>query len=710
MGTANREKKTGKTGHGASAPASASLNPDGVEAFTGRQALGILALGLLVAVSYVPVMLWGGFVWDDRVITDAGLLHKLSGLWRIWFSPNDLKVWEGHYWPLVYTTFWLEHKLWGVTPLGYHVVNVGLHFVNTVLLRRLLARLAVPGAWVVAAVFAVHPVHVESVAWVIERKDLLSTVFYLAACLTWVRFGAAPRVGSGRYLLTLALFVGGLLCKSIVVTLPAALVLWLWWKQGRVAGADWLRVVPFFAVGLGIVMADVTFSRLKENVVLDYSMGERVLIAGHALWFYAGKLVWPVGLAVIYPHWEVGVADLGAWGYVLGAGAVVGGLWGLRHRVGRGPLVGVVFFGVTLLPVLGFVDYGYMQFSFVADRYQYLAGIGVLGAGIGAAAYGLGHLRCGGMVRWVGVSVVLIVLVVLGTLTWQQAGIYRDNVTFYTHILSHNPTARSIQYNLGNALLDAQRTEEALAAFHVAVEQNPDSVDARSNTGRALMDLDRLDEAEERLRHALEMDPRHTVSLQNLALVRIRQQRHDEALDIYRRLIKIDPGSAGGHSGMGIALHYLGRTDEALQSIDLALSLDPTYAEALNNRELMPQVKAHADAGFVLMEEGRLDDAEKHLRYVLKIDPVYTVSIENLALLQLRRQRYGEARVLYQRLVALDADNAKAWSGMGIALFYLGRTDEALQSIDRALTLDPTLESARVNRAAMRESLQRSGQ
>ncbi len=711
MGKANGEKKTGKAGRvtSASAPASASLNPDGAETCTGRQALGILALGLLVGISYIPAVLWGGFVWDDRVITDAGLLHELSGLWRVWFSPNDLKVWEGHYWPMVYTSFWLEHKLWGVHPVGYHVVNVLLHFGNTLLLRRLLGRLGVPGAWVIAAVFAVHPVHVESVAWVIERKDLLSTLFYLAACLTWVRGGAAPRWGSGRYLWTLALFVLGLLCKSIVVTLPAALVLGAWWKQGRVSGADVLRVVPFCLVGVGIAVADVSFSRVKESVILDYSLPERVLIAAHAVWFYVGKLLWPVGLAVIYPHWDVSVTNPLAWGYVVAAGTVVAVLWWQRRRIGRGPLAGVLFFGVTLGPVLGFVDYGYMQFSFVADRYQYLASIGVLGAVVGAAASGLAHARGGSVGRWGAAGVVLLAIVVLGTLTWRQAGIYRDNVTFYTHVLSHNPTARSAQYNLGIALLDAQRPEEALAAFRIATEQRPDSVDARSNTGRVLMDLDRLDEAENHMRRALEMDPRHTVSLRNLALVRIRQQRHEEALDIYRRLITIDPGNVGGHSGMGIALHYLGRTDEAVQSVDRALSLDPTYAEALNNRELMPQVKAHTDAGFALMEEGRLDEAEKHLRYVLKVDPVYTVSIENLALLQLRRQRYDEALVLYQRLVALDADNAQAWSGMGIALYYLGRTDEAVQSVDRALALDPTLEAARVNRAAMQENLRQSG-
>ncbi len=593
MGKVRREKKTPRVGPatepGSSARerASAVANPAAGEAFTGGQAFGVLALVLLVGVSYIPAVLWGGFVWDDRGIIESKAIHELSGLWRIWFSPRDVLRWEAHYWPLVYTSFWLEHKLWGLNPLGYHVVNVVLHFVNTVLLWRLLARLAVPGSWVVAAVFAVHPVHVESVAWVIERKDLLSTLFYLAACLTWVRFGAAPRLGSGRYLLTLALFVWGLLCKSIVVTLPAALVLWSWWKQGRVSGADWLRVVPFFAVGLGIVVADVSFSRLKENVALDYSMVERVLIAAHALWFYAGKLLWPEGLAIIYPHWAVGVANPVAWGYVFAAGALPAALWLLRHRMGRGPLAGVVFFAVTLVPVLGFVDYGYMQFSFVADRYQYLAGIGVLAAGIGAAAYGLGHIRYGGMGRWGVGGVVLIALVVLGTLTWRQAGLYRDRLTFYSHIVSHNPTARSAQYNLGTALLDAQRTEEALAAFRIATEQRPDHVKAYTNTGTALMRLGRTDEAEKSLRRALDINPRHGISLLNLAAVKIRQGRDAEALNLYRRLIEVAPRNAAAHAGMSIALRNLGRTDEALRSIDRALSLDPTQKHALRNRELI---------------------------------------------------------------------------------------------------------------------------
>lgn len=680
----------------------------------------MLALGMLVAVSYAPAVLWGGFVWDDRVITEAPPIRNWNGLWSIWLSPSDLEFWEGHYWPLVYTTFWLEHKLWGFAPAGYHAVNVLLHAANTLLLWHVLLRLAVPGAWVVAAVFAVHPLHVESVAWVLERKDVLSALFYLAAFWTWDRFVDEPYAKGRmrRYVSTLALFVLGMLSKSIVVTLPAALLIRQWWKRGRVVTADLVPLVPFFVAGLAIAAADTSFYRSKEAVFFDYSPIERVLIAAHALWFYVGKLLWPAGLAVIYPHWEVRVADPLAWGYVAAAVTAGAAFWFLRHRIGRGPLAGALFFAVTLAPVLGLVDFGYMQFSFVADRYQYLAGIGVITVIVGSAAAcflrlvapsyspveGFHSDRLPTAAKWGMVGVVSVFLIVLGALTWRQADIYRDNVTFYTHILAHNPTARSAQYNLGNALITAQRPEEALAAFRIATAQQPDSVDAHSNTGRALMDLGRLDEAADRLRHALEMDPRHKVSLQNLALVRVRQHHPEEALDIYRRLLEIDPRHVGGHSGMGIALHYLGRTDEALQSVDRALALDPTYAEALVNRELMPQVRSHAEAGRALMEQERFDEAEQHLRYVLQIDPAYTTALQNLALLQLRQQRYDEALTLYRRLVEMNPDHAEAHSGLGVALYSLGSVEEALESLDRALSLDPTLEEARTNREAMRQS------
>ena len=340
--------------------------PHPSDGFSRRDGLALAVLGLLIAACYFPATRHG-FVWDDEILTTLDAIRNWSGLWDLWFAPGSAYrqggVGEGHYWPLLYTTFWLEHKLWGFAPAGYHLVNLGLHFANTALLWRLLERLGAPGAWFAAALFAVHPVHVESVAWVIARKDLLATLFYLAAFLFWLRYDEAPR--TRRYAATLALYAAGVLCKSIAVTLPGALLIWQWWKRGRVTGPELRRLLPFFGLGLAIASLDWRIYQ-KWNLSFDYSLVERVQIAAHSLWFYASQWLWPFDLGLMYSHWEIGVESASAWGYVLAAVAAVGLLWWLRGRIGRGPLACVLFFGVALSPVLGFVDFGYMNISFVA--------------------------------------------------------------------------------------------------------------------------------------------------------------------------------------------------------------------------------------------------------------------------------------------------------------------------------------------------------
>ena len=542
------------------------------------QPLAVPTLVLLVAVSYGPAY-FAGFVWDDRVFTQALAVRDLDGLGRIWFSPSEIRD-EGHYWPLVYTTFWLEHKLWGFAPAGYHIVNVLLHIANTLLLWRLTERLAVPGAWAIAAVFAVHPLHVESVAWVIERKDLLSGLFYLAAFATWVRFAERPR--PGRYLLALSLFALGMLCKSIVVTLPAALAIWHWWKQGRITGTDLLRLTPLAAAGAAIAALDVSFYNEREPVFLGYTAVERVLIAAHALWFYVGKLLWPGGLAVVYPHWEVNAGNPVAWAYLAAAAAAVAGLWLLRNRLGRGPLAGVLFFAVTLSPVLGFVDYGYMQFSFVADRHQYLAGIGLMAVVVGAAAHGASRLPAW---RKGAAGALAAALAVLAALTWRHAEIYRDGKILFTHVIAHNPTARFAHRNLGEALSKEGKWNEALAAFRIAVEHTPDDDRDHSNVGAALIMLNRPEEAEEPFRRALALNPRSTYALQNFASLKIRQQRYREALDLFRRLVRVDPRNPSAHHGLGTALYFLGKPEKALAHLERALALDPMRDDIRTNRD-----------------------------------------------------------------------------------------------------------------------------
>ena len=550
-----------------------------LDRFSRRDALAAVALALLAGICYLPAMLWGGFVWDDHIWYQSQAVLEWSGLSSIWSWPSVIER-ERHFWPLTYSTFWLEHKIWGLEPTGYHVVNVLLHLLNSLLLWRLLLRLTAPGAWVVAAVFAVHPLHVESVAWIIERKDVLSGLFYLTAVLVWLRFLEQPR--PWRYGLALLLFVAGLLSKSVVVTLPAALLIVQWWKTGRITGKDLLRLAPFFLVALLITAADLySYDSGRHN--FDYSWPERLLIASRALWFYVGKLVWPTDLSIIYSRWNISLGDPWGWLYLAAALALATVLWFARHRIGRGPLAGALFFAVTLSPALGFVNYGYMGYSLVADRFQYLAGIGVMAVIIGAAVHGASRLSGGLKMGAAGLLMVLLAL--LGAATWRQAGFYRDNLHYFGHIVSLNPVARNAQRNLSQELLKAGRLDEALAAARIAVEQRPRQARLHSLLGEILADLHRLDKAEENYRRALELDPRNKAALKYLATSYFNRKRYQEALDLYRKISAVEPDDAKTHNNIGATLYYLGQTEAAVRSFKQALSLDPTLEGARTGLE-----------------------------------------------------------------------------------------------------------------------------
>ena len=660
--------------------------------YSRQDVIAFLAIGLLIVVSYLPAMLWGGFVWDDKILTNAEPVREVSGLWQIWFSPSAIGE-EGHYWPLVYTTFWLEHKLWGFSPTGYHVVNVLLHLANTLLVWHILRRLTVSGAWMVAAVFAVHPLHVESVAWVIERKDVLSGLFYLAAMLGWLRFVEQPR--PRRYVWPLALYVAALLSKSIAVTLPAALLICHWWKQSRVTSTDLLRLVPLGVVGLVITVGDLSFYQSMEAVSLGYSLTERMLIAARALWFYAGKLLWPFELAVIYPFWDIRVADSLAWGYLIAAIALTVALWHFRMQLGRGPLAGALFFAVTLSPVLGFIDYGYMQYAFVADRFQYLAGIGVLAVVIGSATYGVRRLL--GLWQKGALGIGAVVLVVLGVLTWRQASVYRDDETLHRHIISHNPQARNAHLNLGIVLYNQRRYEEALEVAHIAVERRPDYSKAHTSLGLILSELGSFEEAETHLRRAIALDPQGRDTHLKLGEALYNQRRYEEALKATRVAVEQAPDLSKAHANLGVVLKALGRYEEAIDALAQAAALDP------DSTQTAAELNFHM--GQAAQKNGQPEAAEYYI-HALELDPHHAQALHWLAMLRAKQQRFAEALELFQRLIDIDPSDAVAHGDMGLVLFHLGRSAEALQHLDQALSLDPTLENARANRAALLEAME----
>ncbi|MDE0219702.1 MAG: tetratricopeptide repeat protein, partial [Spirochaetaceae bacterium] len=560
-----------------------------------------------------------------------------------------------------------------------------------------------------------HPLHVESVAWIIERKDVLSALFYLTAVLTWIRFDESP--GPGRYALALVLFAAGLLCKSVVVTLPVALLIWHWWRRGRIAPVDLLRLAPFVAVGVAITLADLAFYASREPLELGYSLGQRALIAARALWFYAGKLVWPFDLAVIYPLWEIETGDLLAWVYLAGAAALAVVLWLARRRIGRGPLAGALLFAVTLAPVLGFIDYGYMQFSFVADRFQYLAGIGVMAVLIGAAAHGTRKLPEAARMTASGLAVALVLGLAL--LTWRQAGIYRDEVTLFSHIVALNPQARDAHLNLGNALIEAGRNEDGLAASRIAVEQRPESADAHSNLGLALMNLERFEEADAALRQARELDPNHQSALQNSAELLRKQGRHQEAVETYLAVLQRDGRYALAYAGLGDALFQLQRYEAAVDALGTAIAIDPglpfagtlylLMGRAARSLGQLDSAEAYfreataiapdgaaalLDLAGVLRAQGRRDEAEAVLSRARELRPNDPANLQNIAEALRKEQRYEEALAAYREVLAIAPDYALAHAGIGDTLFRMQRFDESLETLNRALALQPDLKVA----------------
>lgn len=632
----------GRQGSGSSVPGSAVPN---------ENLFFLVLLGLLAVTSYLPALL-GEFVWDDFLLMKLEAVSRWGGIWQIWLDPAGAYLHrgavEGHYWPLLYTTFWLEHKLWGFNPVGYHAVNLLLHFVNTALLWRLLLRLSIPGAWFAAAVFAVHPLHVESVAWIISRKDLLSAMFYIGAFFMWIRFTEAPR--ARQYAAALALFGAALLCKSVAVTLPAALLVLQWWRNGRVTAKDLVRALPFFLLGIAVTGFDTWFYKSNTALSFDYSSYERLLIASRALWFYVEKLLWPVDLAVIYPRWEIDATEPLAWLFVAATTAVASLLWIMRNRIGRGPMACALFFWVTLSPTLGFVDYSYMGHSFVADRYQYLAGIGAIVLFSAVAVWAARRMPVAP--RWAVSGAGMVLIALLGIASWNQTEVYRDEVSLFKHVISFNP----------------------------------DSWAAHQNAGMALLRLNEFEEAEGHLRRSLEIFPINPKVFRNLGEALKGQKSYEESLKWYGAAAGLEPDEPLNHLGIGTVLLALERYPEAVSSMKRALEFQADPA-------IVPMIHSFMAEAFRRM--GRYEEADRHFDLGVKLS--MEMKTPNPGVIFSRaedlrgRGRHEESLRWYLSAIDIQPDFALAYAGMGDSLYKLGRYAEAVSSMKRAIDLNPDL-------------------
>jgi tetratricopeptide (TPR) repeat protein len=663
----------------------------GGETGAGRQAGLAALLVVCTLLAYLPAV-GAGFIWDDDAyVTDNRTLRSVEGLQRIWFQVGAVP----QYYPLVHTTFWLEYRLWGLNPAGYHVVNILLHALAAVVLWRILRRLQLPGAWVAAALFALHPVHVESVAWITERKNVLSGVFYLAALLAYLRFDHRASRDPGRrrwglYALALLAFAAALLSKTTAATLPAALLVILWWRRGAAPWPELPRLVPFFALGVGLGLHTVWVEKTVVGATgLDFTLSwvERWLVAGRALWFYAGKLAWPQPLIFLYPRWQLDAAA--AWQHLfpLAALAVGIGLWAQRKRLGRGPAAAVWLFAGTLFPALGFFAVYPMRFSFVADHFQYLASIGLLVL----AACGVARLATRSprsiLQGPAGMVLVAVVLLVFGGLTWSRARAYHDLETLWRDTLQKNPQAWLAHNNLGTVLVEQGDPEQAIEHFTRAVEVKPDYSMAYFNRGTSYLALGRVDEALQDFGRAIEIDATNAEAYVNRALLLQRRGQGDAALEDYRKALEIAPWSHAAHNNLGTLHQERGEQDLALAEYDAALELKDDYVQAFANR------------GNLHLDRGEFHAALADLDRAVQLDPGNAALLRARGLALGSLERYRDAAADYSRSLEMEPGNPQAYYFRGLARARQGQHADAIADFTEALQLQPGDPQALYNRA-----------
>src|SRR5438445_4856990 len=523
----------------------------------------------------------GGFIWDDDdYVTNNELLTAPDGLRRIWFSLDS----PSQYFPLVYTTFRIEHALWGLNPSGYHWINLLLHVANALLVWRALVRLKVPGAWLAGAIFALHPVHVESVAWITERKNVLMGFFFLLTLLAWIAFLDERTKRPWRfYGLALILYVLALSAKTTACTLPAALLLILWLQKKPINKRLLSQVVPFLILGIGMGLLAVWWERYHQGtrgVLFALGPIERILIASRAVWFYLSKLIWPSNLTFIYPKWNILPGHPLDYVWLLAGVVLCAVIYFARRYVGRGVEVAAAFFVATLSPVLGFIMLYTFRYTFLPDHYQYLACIGpiaLVSAGLVTVSNSLEYGPRFLCVLWI------FVFSVLGLLTWRQSASYRDSETLWRTTIDKDPGCWMAETNLGSELLKGGDIDGAIAHLEKSLRLKFDVLEAHNALTWALFRKGDADAAIAEAHVALNFDPTNADTHTVLGMALMTKGRLDEAIAQLSKAIELLPNHSRAHYHLAVALAEKGETVDAIAHYEKAIKAQPDLFEALTN-------------------------------------------------------------------------------------------------------------------------------
>lgn len=640
---------------------------------------------LVAAIFLVYQPAWhGGFFWDERTYLIGPELGSLNGLARIWTPPGATV----QYYPLLESLFWLEHRLWGDAPTGYHLVNILLHACSALLLVRVLQRLNIRGAWLAGTIFALHPVQVETVVWVSEMKNTLSAVFYFSSALVYLEYDRDR--GKGKYALSFGLFVLGLTAKSAIITLPAALLLILWWQRGKLFWKrDVFPLVPFVMIG---IFFGVLTEWMEQNLagakgsVFHISLTEHVLIAGRDIWFYLGELVWPAHLMVNYPRWDISPAVWWQCLFPIAVLALAAGLWRLR-AFGRGPLTAWLYFVGTLFPALDFFNIYYLRFSYVADHMQYLACPGPIVLAVAGINRLLGRWGRNGAI--LGRAGGAILIVALGVLTWRQCRMYHDPETLWRATIVENPGSFLAENNLALLLEGKGKVDQAIAEFNRAIAEyhqqpqlpkaDPEYCKLLCLTANAFLQKGDVNQAVVYFKTAQQIDPDYPEAedYDHLGNALLQQGRVDEAIVACQMALQLSPDFVQADNDLGNALFKKGDLDGALAQYQKALQIQPNSAETCYN------------LGNVLLQKGNTDQSISYYKQALQLEPGYAAACINLGNALLQTGNVDAAIVQYQHALQIAPDSMEACNNLGNAWLQKGNTSEAIVEYEKGLQIQP---------------------
>jgi protein O-mannosyl-transferase len=642
---------------------------------------GAFIIAAAAFVVYLP-SLNGDFILDDHLlISNNDLVKSSDGLSKIWFTTKAVD-----YWPMTNSSFWIEWRLWRNHTTGYHVTNLILHVTSSFLIWIILRRLSIPGAFLAALLFAVHPVNVESVASICQRKNTLSLFFCLLSILWYLKSGlfAQPSALHPRwYWLSLLAFLLAMLSKGSVAVLPVLLLGIVWWRR-KITWNDLVHTAPFFLISLVLTVVNLYFqSQLLVPVMETAGPLQRVLGAGKMVWFYLFKALWPLNLAFIYPQWTIDAGRAWEWLPLLACLFVTALLWMYRKGWSRPLLFAWGFFCVSLVPVLGFANVGFMKYCWVADRYQYLAIIAVVS--LAAAGWGALLWESSRTVRRTALIAAVALVGFFGALTWRQSGKYCNAITLYQDTLQKNPDCWLIHNLLGGLLLEAGQIPEALGHIETALRLNPDYAPTHNNLGNILFRANRLSDAIAQYRLALKLDQDLPEAQLNLAIALMQTGRLPDALKHAYLAIRLNPNYAEAYNALGIALAKTGQWEKAIAQYRSAIKIRPDYAEAYN------------DLGNALFEEDSLPEAIDAFRRALRFDPGLADAHYNLGLALDKSGLSSEAIEQFHETLTIKHDYYPAMNNLGNVLLKENQLDQAISWYRQALKSKPDYPEALFN-------------